>query len=63
MVVTKFEMLRREAGLSKVQLAEKSGVTRQTISRIEKGNIGTVNVETLIKCADAIGCAIVDFFL
>ena len=63
MKITKFEILRRGAGLTASQLAEKANVTRQTICRIEKGEIGTVNVRTLAKCAEAIGCSIVDFFV
>lgn len=62
-MVTKFEILRRGAGLTASQLAEKANVTRQTISRIEKGEIESVNVKTLVKCAEAIGCNIVDFFV
>ena len=62
-MVTKFEILRRGAGLTTTQLAEKAGVTRQTIYRIEKGEIGNVSVQTLVKCAEAIGCSIVDFFV
>lgn len=62
-MVTKFEILRRGAGLTVSQLAEKADVTRQTISRIEKGGIETVNVKTLIKCANAIGCNFMDFFV
>lgn len=63
MKITKFEILRRGAGLTASQLAEKANVTRQTICRIEKGEIGTVSVRTLAKCAEAIGCSIVDFFV
>ena len=62
-MVTKFEILRRGAGMNQAQLADKAGVTRQKISRIEHGEIGNVSVKTLVKCADAIGCNIVDFFM
>lgn len=62
-MVTKFEILRRGAGLTQAQLAEKTGVTRQTISRIENGEIGNVSVKTLAKCAEAIGCNITEFFV
>ena len=61
--VTKFEILRRGAGLTVDQLAEKTGLTRQTISRIENIGIENVNVKTLAKCAAVIGCSIVDFFI
>lgn len=61
--VTKFEILRRGAGLTVDQLAEKTGLTRQTIYRIENIGIENVNVKTLAKCAAVIGCSIVDFFI
>ena len=62
-MVTKFEILRRGAGLSVADLAEKTGLTRQTIYRIENGGIESVNVKTLAMCANVIGCSIVDFFV
>ena len=62
-MVTKFEILRRGAGLTVEQLAEKADITRQTIYRIENGGIENVNVKTLVKCAAVIGCSIVDFFV
>ena len=61
--VTKFEILRRGAGLSVDQLAKKTGLARPTIYRIESGGIESVNVNTLKKCAEAIGCSIVDFLV
>lgn len=62
-MVTKFEILRRGAGMNQAKLAEKAGVTRQTISRIERGEIENVSVKTLVKCAEAIGCNITEFFV
>lgn len=44
---------REEAGLSQAKLAEKSGVPKTTIVRIENGN--NTSIETLSKLADALG--------
>ena len=61
-MVTKFEILRRGAGLTRSDLAEKAGVSRPTINKIERGEIGNVTVSALLKCAEVIGCGIMDFF-
>lgn len=61
--VTKFEILRRGAGLTVDQLAEKAGLTRQTIYRIENCGVEVTSVKTLAKCAAVIGCSVVDFFI
>lgn len=44
---------REDAGLSQQGLAEKSGVPKTTISRIENGN--NTSIETLTKLANALG--------
>lgn len=50
--------LRREAGLSQGQLAEKSGVSQQLISQIERGlNLSTKHLPALAK---ALGCGVSD---
>ena len=43
--------------LSQVDLAERSGLSRATVSKIENG-IGDVNVGTLEQLADGLGCDI-----
>ena len=48
-MVTKFEILRRGAGLTRSDLAEKAGVSRPTINKIERGEIGNVTVSVLLK--------------
>lgn len=60
--MTKLELLRRNAGLTQAQLAEKSGVATSTISRFEIVGINDAKVETLLKLAAAIGCRVGDFF-
>ena len=44
---------RRNAGLSQQELANKSGVPKTTIARIERGN--NTSIETLTKIANALG--------
>ena len=48
----RLEQLRLDARLNTMQLAEKSGVARNTIARIESGK--SAHVETLGKLADAL---------
>jgi transcriptional regulator with XRE-family HTH domain len=52
--MTKLERLRREAGLTQEELAEKSGVSRGVISRIERTSIETVLVKNLVLLAKAL---------
>lgn len=61
-MVTKFEILRRGAGLTRSELAAKAGVSRPTIAKIEKGGLHDTTVSTLLRCAEAIGCNLMDFF-
>lgn len=44
---------RQNAGLSQQELANKSGVPKTTIARIEQGN--NTSIETLTKIANALG--------
>ena len=59
--MTKLEELRRKAGLTQVQLSQKSGVATSTISRFEVVGVKEAKVDTLLKLAAAIGCRIGDF--
>ncbi len=47
--------LRREQGLTQVQLAERCGMPQSTISRIESGTTSGVDFHTLDCVADALG--------
>ena len=60
--MNRLEELRRKAGLTQAQLAEKSGVATSTISRFEVVGLNDAKVKTLLELADAIGCEIGDFF-
>ena len=60
--MTKLERLRREAGLSQEALAEKSGVSRPVIVKIENGGIGGVLGRSLIALADALEVNVGELF-
>jgi transcriptional regulator with XRE-family HTH domain len=49
-----FERLREERGCSRSELAESSGVELAVIEQIERGDGGSVNLETLRKLAGAL---------
>lgn len=49
-----FERLREERGQSRAQLAESSGVELAVIEKIERGDGGSVNLNTLRKLAGAL---------
>lgn len=49
--------LRKAKGLTQAQLAEKSGVPQGTISRMETGQTGGVDLANLEKLANALGVA------
>ena len=59
--MTKLEEMRRKAGLTQAQLAERSGVATSTISRFEVVGVKEAKVVTLLKLATAIGCRVGDF--
>ncbi len=50
----KLRRLRREAALSQQELAERSGTTQETISRLEQGH-HAARGQTLRKLAEALG--------
>lgn len=60
--MTKLERLRREAGLSQEALAEKSGVSRPVIVKIENGGIDRVIGGNIRKLANALGVSIEELF-
>lgn len=59
---TRLEEVRKKARLTQKELAEKSGITRQTINALEKGRSKGVNGTTLIKLAKALDVKIDDIF-
>lgn len=54
--MTNLERMRRDAGMTMMELSEKSGVSYPVIAKIEAGGIGSVTVKTLLRLADALSC-------
>lgn len=59
---TPLEIQRRKAGLTRRELAEKSGISFRTLECYEqlKNNINGASVITVKKLADTLGCTIDD---
>ena len=55
--------LRQQQGLSQETLAQKSGVSRVTISKLETKQDAIANIDTLRKIANALQVGIGDIFL
>lgn len=53
---------REEKGISQNDLAEKSGVSRQTISAIENQALDNIESKTMVKLALALNCDVGDIF-
>ncbi len=51
---------RLHAGLSAGRLANRAGMTRQGLEKIERG--GNVTLGTIVLLANALGCEVSDFF-
>ena len=56
----KLKQIRRDRGMTQDELAKASGVTRQTIIRIENERCKEVGVKTLLLLCDALRCSISD---
>lgn len=54
--------LREQKKMSQEELADKSGISRTTISLIENGNSTTIKLRTLQKLAEALGVSVEYFF-
>jgi transcriptional regulator with XRE-family HTH domain len=50
-------------GMSQSELAEKTGITRATIWRLETGAEETTTTKTLLKIAEALGVSVGELFL
>lgn len=55
--------IREQQHMSQQELAEKSGVSRATISGLESGTTVVTTTETLIKIANALGKKVSEIFL
>ena len=54
---------RLEQGLTQEELAQKSGISRVTISGLESGKLVVTTTDTLIKIASALGRKVSEIFL
>ena len=61
-MVNKLKEIREKKGLSQEALAEKSGVSRTTISLLEGGKAGVAKTDTLTKLSDALEGKVTDIF-
>lgn len=53
-----FRALRRRAGMTQGELAERAGVSRSFVCRLEHGRIGSMPHAKLRRCADALGASL-----
>ncbi len=60
--MTNLERLRREAQMTQTQLAEKSGVSRAVIVKIENGGIDGVLCKSLMRLANALNVKVAELF-
>lgn len=60
--MNRLKEIREDKGFSLSELERVSGVTRQTIHRLEKEEEDTANTKTLKSLADALGVKVTDFF-
>lgn len=58
----KLKEIRKEKGLTQVQLATKSGVSRMTIIGLESGRATVTKTDTLLKLAEALGVTVSQIF-
>lgn len=54
--------LRESAGITQTELAQKSGISRTTLNRMESGQIKVTTTRTLSKLASALGVCVEDLF-
>lgn len=55
--------IRRQKNITQEELETKSGISRATISKIEKGNAKDLKVSTMVAIADALGVSVQRIFL
>ena len=54
-LVLRVRELREALGLTQAELAERAGVRRATVNRIENAKVTAIDLEVLDKLADALG--------
>lgn len=63
MLKNKLKELREERGISQVELCEKTGLSRTTISKIENNEEVNLNTATIIKISEVFGLQPSEIFL
>lgn len=63
MIKNRLKELRIERGISQEELAEKSGISRTTLSKIENNEEAVVNTRTIAKLAEVFGVKPSEIFL
>jgi len=58
MIARRIKDLRKKSGWSQQKLAEKAGVSYNTITKIEQGAATMPTIQTMIKIADAFGISL-----
>ena len=58
----KVKEVRLAKNISQDELSKASGVSRQTISDLERGEVVNTTTATLSKLAEALGCKVGDIF-
>ena len=58
----RFKEKREEMNMTQEELAEKSNVSRQTISLIENNSLNNITSKTMVKLAKALNCDVGDIF-
>lgn len=59
----KLKALREEKGISQMELAKRTGLSRATISKIENNEEVNVNTQTILKIAEVFGVQANEIFL
>ncbi len=58
MIARRLKELRKKSGWSQQKLADKAGVSYNTITKIEQGAATMPTIQTMIKIADAFGISL-----
>ena len=58
MLAKRIKELRKKSGWSQQKLAEKAGVSYNTVTKIEQGAATMPTIQTMIKIADAFGISL-----
>lgn len=61
--MNRLKEIRESKGMSVLELSKASGITRQTIYRLEEEKEDTANSKTLKALANSLGVSVMDFFM